>query len=491
MLSPTMRLIGPLCLILLSAPSSAARGAEVAWDTIVRLTTDSASQITGYSGQHSVAVDAAGNVHVAWLDQRTVPYAVWYRRYDAGARTWLPETMLTSQPGNCFRPGIASDSAGNVHVLWHVENWQGPGIWNKRYDASVHRWKPDTLIDTTTTDRTQQYPSAACVPGSGDAVVAWSGLPDTGASYQVFLKERHQAAGWDSAMQVTTAPVNHGEVSVGAGANGDLAVIWCGMDLGGTHDQVCCRRRVAGVWRDPELVSEVPGGTRQYAPSVAIDRDGRVHVVWHGQSEMGIYLQVFHRMRDASGWSGIESISGQRQYQQQRAAIACDAAGRCHVAWCSKGGTDHMQLVYAQRDTDGLWSSPMILTARESGDVDYPSIACDSDSGIHIVWTDESSGNQDVYYLHGRIAGSGVADKRVAPKVQRTTPTVTIVRSRLVLSQWPFANGHSSIALLDASGRKVMVLYPGWQDIRRLGAGIYFIVDETGRTGPATVIIVK
>ncbi|MCX6842471.1 MAG: hypothetical protein NTX53_09355 [candidate division WOR-3 bacterium] len=482
--------MGPICLILLPALAAAAFAADVTWDTIIRLTTNPASQYTGYGGQHSIAVDAAGNVHVAWLDQRNVPYQVWYRRYDAGTGTWQAETVLTNRQSNCFQPGVGCDSAGDVHVLWHVGTWPDCGIWAKRYNATTHHWRADTLIDSASTSQLQQYPSVACVPGPGDVDVVWYGTPDTGGLPQVFFKEWSQSSGWDSAMQTSTASVNHDQVSVAAGKNGDVTVVWCGMDFGGSHNQVCCRRRTGGVWQDAELVSDIPGDMSQYSPGVAIDRGGAVHVVWHGRSPMNIYQQVFHRERDSIGWSGIDSISGIRAYQQQYPSIACDAAGRCHAVWCSKGGTEHLQLAYAQKDTDGIWSSPMILTGLDSGSVNHPSITCDAGSGIHIVWYDNSSGNQDVYYLHGVMPGLGVEEERKAPDATRFAPNATIVRGRFILLESPRATRHSLIALVDVSGRRVASLVPGPNDIRGLPAGVYFIVRQPAAR-PSTVVILN
>ncbi len=485
-----IRPIGPKGLLLLFVLAAAAFAADVTWDTIIRLTTSSAGQITGSGGQHSVAVDAGGNVHVAWLGQDTVPYQVFYRRYDTGTRTWQPETMLTSRRANCFQPGVGCDSAGDVHVLWHVGTWPDCGIWAKRYNAATHHWRADTLIDSTTTSQPQYYPSVMSVPGTGDVAVAWSGAPDTGGLPQVIFKEWNQSSGWDSAMQVTAAPVVHDQVSVATDKNGDVAVIWRGMDIGGNPNQVCCRRRVAGAWQDVELVSDLPGGLAQYSPCVAIDRSGVVHVVWYGMSGSSFYRQVFHRERDTLGWSGTDSIGGTRAYQQQFPSIACDAVGRCHAVWCSQAGGTNYQLAYAQRDTNGAWSSPMILTGLDSGSVSHPSITCDAGSGIHIVWYDNSSGNQDVYYLHGVTPGLGVKEGRKTPDALRLTPNATVVRNSLVILQSATYNLQSEIVLLDASGRRIASLVPGPNDVRGLPVGVYFIVRQSA-VRPSTVIILN
>lgn len=466
--------LGVASLVVSFALVTAAVAADVTWDTIIRLTTNSANQVTGRSGQHGVAVDAAGNVHVVWLDQRTVPYQVWYRRYDCGTSTWLAETALTTQQANCSQPGIACDSAGNVHLAWQVCYWNplGVGTWAKRYNTVTHHWRADTLIDSTNTSQPQQYPSVACVPGTGDVEVGFYKLPDTGLYTQVFLRERHPATGWDSATQVSAASVSHDQVSVAAGPNGDVAVAWVGEDFGNAHNQVFCRRRVSGAWQDVELVSDLPSGQSQYSPCVAFDPENAVHVVWHGQS--GAYQQVFHRECNAGTWSGIDNVGGQQSYQQEFPSVACDVQGRCHVVWCSQAGGTNMQLAYAQRDTDGVWSSPTTLTGLDSGSVNYPSIVCDAGSGIHIVWYDNHTGNQDVYYLHGVTPGAGVAETRPLARVSCIVPLATFVRGILYLAAIPSTSSCPS-GLLDASGRRVLGLKPGANDVRALAPGVYFV----------------
>ena len=133
----------------------------------------------------------------------------------------------------------------------------------------------------------------------------------------------------------------------------------------------------------------------------------------------------------------------------------------------------------------------MILTGLDSGDVSYPSITCDSDSGIHIVWYDASSGNQDVYYLRGTVPGSGAVEEGRKPQTPSLTPGATIVRSGVLSLQSAIANLRSRIALLDASGRTRLLLRPGTNDVRCLPVGVYFVVGEPSIVRPSMVVIVK
>jgi hypothetical protein len=315
---------------------------------------------------------------------------------------------------------------------------------------------------------------------------AWCRLPDTGMYAQVFLRERHPATGWDSVVQVSAAAVSHDQVSVATAPNGDLAVVWVGKDFGNDYNQVCCRRRIAGAWQSVELVSDIPVGLTQYSPCATIDRKGAVHVVWYGRSLMNTYQQVFHRERDSTGWYGIDSVSGERAYQQQYPSVACDAAGRCHAVWCSQTSGMHNQLTYAQRDTDGVWSSPTILTSIDSGSVNYPSIVCDGDTGVHVVWYDDHTGNQDLYYLRG-VTPAGVAEPRLSSFASCRFPTALLVRGVLFLAGSPSASSSPS-DLVDASGRKVMKLQPGANDVRALAPGVYFVREAQAQAVRKVVI---
>jgi hypothetical protein len=92
-------------------------------------------------------------------------------------------------------------------------------------------------------------------------------------------------------------------------------------------------------------------------------------------------------------------------------------------------------------------------------------------------------GGGDLYLV---IVGGPVAidESRPAPAIAPGVPPATIVRGFLNL---PSITGNlaSDIALVDASGRRVLDLHPGPNDVSRLAPGIYF-VRTTGRQPLAT-----
>ena len=68
----------------------------------------------------------------------------------------LTEVVSTESIGNSFRPTIAVDDAGNVHVAWHDNtnydnSGEDPDIFYKRWDAFRRRWTTIEVISTEST----------------------------------------------------------------------------------------------------------------------------------------------------------------------------------------------------------------------------------------------------------------------------------------------------------------------------------------------------
>ncbi|MEO0079171.1 MAG: hypothetical protein ABIK44_00640, partial [candidate division WOR-3 bacterium] len=115
---------------------------------------------------------------------------------------------------------------------------------------------------------------------------------------------------------------------------------------------------------------------------------------------------------------------------------------------------------------------------RQEGSQLYPALARGTGSHLFLVyegWTGTVGGKT---YNTQRIWGKlnpapAIGEERWTPDAGRQTPHATIVRGVLLLPASGVARGASS--LLDASGRKVMELVPGPNDVRHLAPGVYFI----------------
>jgi len=87
----------------------------VGWGNEKRVTFDSA-----VSANPSAAVDCDGNLHIVWEDYRDGNDEIYYRRItDSDGPGWDPvDTRLTDDIYTSWDASVATDCAGNVHVLW-------------------------------------------------------------------------------------------------------------------------------------------------------------------------------------------------------------------------------------------------------------------------------------------------------------------------------------------------------------------------------------
>ncbi|MEO0078470.1 MAG: hypothetical protein ABIK86_05675 [candidate division WOR-3 bacterium] len=108
-------------------------------------------------------------------------------------------------------------------------------------------------------------------------------------------------------------------------------------------------------------------------------------------------------------------------------------------------------------------------------------------------WTDTAYGraydNQRVWGRFGPFIGLAEAP---APHARRRSTGPTILRGILNL-QSATCNLHSEMVLLDVSGRKVLDLAPGPNDLSGLAPGVYF-VREVGaeiQTGTVRKVVIQ
>jgi len=108
------------------------------WSARIMLNADGTSAFHVFPG---VGAGDAGDVRVAWMDNRTGAYNIWYRSSSDGGQTWSAEVQVSqfrggypyvTAQGFSFPYGdyitLALDSKGHVHLAWgEGPSWSGPG----------------------------------------------------------------------------------------------------------------------------------------------------------------------------------------------------------------------------------------------------------------------------------------------------------------------------------------------------------------------------
>lgn len=236
-------------------------------------------------------------------------------------------------------------------------------------------------------------------------------------------------------------------------SNGDL---WCCyVRSDGTQKQIYCSYSTDGglTWTE-EQVSEATGGNGQEMPSIAIDSEDNVHVVWDGTGvgTNPTYNNIQYRKRTTSWQTKVNITDGSQTYYQYTPAIAVDSSNYLHLVWSSNGGystSAYFHIVYCKYTTS--WQAVENVTSGTTSNYE-PSIAADSSDNIHVVWRRGAyaQSGQGIYYR--KRTSSWQTEELVQGSTQAVlTPCIALDASDSVHVVYYYFNG---VALRDIRYRK-------------------------------------
>ncbi len=126
----------------------------------------------------SVAMDRLGRLYVAWADRATGDANVLVSRSDDGGATWLaPVRVNDGTAGDQWMPSLAVDARGVVHAAWMDGR---TGAWAVEYANSTdggRTWSANVRVSTAETPLSFTRPGdylGLAVDANGTAYVAWT-----------------------------------------------------------------------------------------------------------------------------------------------------------------------------------------------------------------------------------------------------------------------------------------------------------------------------
>ncbi len=331
------------------------------------------TESTGYSYEPTIATDGSGNAHVTWEDDTDYGGSgtdrdIFYKRWSATTAAWTTtEVVSTESTAGSFRPTIATDGSGNVHIAWYDDtDYSGSGadvdIFYKRRNATTAAWTTTEVVSTEST-ADSYYPTIA-TDGSGNAHIAWQDYTDYGGSgsdADVFYKR------WNA----TTA-----------------------------------------AWTTTEVVStESTAGS--YEPTIATDGSGNAHVAWYDYTDYGgsgADPDIFYKRWSATtaAWTTTEVVSTESTAGSFRPTIATDGSGNAHIAWddgtdYGGSGTDEDVFYKRRNATTAVWTTTEVVSTESTAGSFSPTIATDGSGNAHIAWEDGtdyggSGTDYDIFY---------------------------------------------------------------------------------------------
>src|ERR1019366_7371822 len=363
---------------------------QAQWQSDFRLTNDPAGSWT--SGNPSATnnvwcIAANGSaLHVVWYDYRdgTGNGEIYYKRSTDGGITWGTDTRLTNDTAVSVNPSVTV-SGSIVHIVWQDERDGNPEIYYKNSTDGGITWSADTRL---TNDVANSWNPSVAVFGSAVHIV-WQDYRD--GNYEIYYK--HSTDGGIT-WSVDTRLTNDGAFSAipVVTVSGSIAhIAW--RDNRDGNDEIYYKHSTDGgiTWSaDTRLTNDAANS--EY-PSIAVS-GSLVHVVWNDMRD-GNYEVYYKNSTDGGNtWSTDTRLTNDPAGSLHTSVAACSSG--VYVVWYdNRDGNDE---IYYKNSTDGgiTWSADTRLTNDPSYSW-FPSIAI-SASGVHVVWTDERNGNDEIYY---------------------------------------------------------------------------------------------
>ena len=197
--------------------------------------------------------------------------------------------------------------------------------------------------------------------------------------------------------------------SMAIDGNDNLHVVWHGMDAGSNiENKVKYVNYTGSSWSNWINISDISGYIQE-SPSIVVDSSSNLHVVWEGKDVANVDKQIKYINRTASGWSLWTNIDIISEHDQLNPCAVFDSSENLHVFWYGKDAASFLdsQIKYINKTASG-WSSWIDIQLITGYTQAYVSAAVDESDNLHIAWSGKDSGSaikDQIKYSNRTVSG--------------------------------------------------------------------------------------
>ncbi len=151
------------------------------WGADIRVSVDD-----NYDSFFASSSVSGTDVHIAWIDLRSLNHEIYYNHSTNGGTTWGTDTRLTNSPGYSMYPSIFASGQG-INIVWDDERDSIGGnheIYNKRSTDGGISWGTDVRL--TNNPATSENASVS-ISGSV-AHLIWRDNRHGNTNYEIYYK---------------------------------------------------------------------------------------------------------------------------------------------------------------------------------------------------------------------------------------------------------------------------------------------------------------
>ncbi len=364
----------------------------------------------------SIAGDSQGNIHVVWQDNRVsgANYEIYYKKLDGNSNILIGDLRISNYLGHSTDPSVASDELGNIHIVWedtrHEPNYItcysncNQEIYYKKLNGQGNVLVNEERITNQINSSLKPQISIGL---NGSVNIVWADNRD--GNYKVYYEKLDNNGNTlIDDLRLTNDSAASFLPLIKSDNEGNLHVIWYDYRDGARIFYKKLNQN-GNVLIDDRRISSV--SYYSYYPDFSIDNLGHIHVVWDSTVE-NLNREIFYKKLDNNGNTLIDDLRLTFDNSSSwNPSVASDSTGNVHVVWeDSRNG--NLEIYYTKLDNNGNTLVDDLKLIFNSP-IRNPSVLIGLNNSVHIVWDDYRNGDANVYY------------KR-SPQFPPTPPIVTI-----------------------------------------------------------------
>jgi len=429
-----------------------------------------------------IAVSPGGGVYVAGTTSGSGTQAdITTVKYTPGGDTVWARFLDGTAHSNDEAVGMGLDAAGNIYVVGRVSDpVTSLDFAVVKYDAAgneqwVSYFRGGTRVD---------YPVAAATDSAGNVYAI--GVSEGPDSTSRLASVKFSPAGdtlWARFYQHAPRSIE-APSSIFVDRTGNVYAAGSDIDPLTGYDFVVIKYSAEGVEQWVRRYNEADG--MDLASGVAVDLAGAVYVAGQCEDSAGTALCAIIK------YGADGSLCWVRRYRYGdftgSRTVVLDGQANVYVGgFCQLTDTTEVPLV-VKYDSAGNEEWAIQQAPLPSGVGDFRALAIGESAAVYAAgWF--GVGIQAIDYLTAKYRQTSAIIEDPTPVAPHSASSTTVIRGVLKMPLASDFKRSASSALFDISGRKVLDLHPGSNDVHHLASGVYFV--RSGSLNSHKVIIQK